>query len=118
MAWITRVRGLAAGQVREMRIDSPGEHESVIIDDPPTVNRIAEALRRTSPYSLNHEGIRQERRLTIHAVDGSAIPLRIGKGNSAHPDTVWIQEGVAVYQNPELYRVFEEVIPQLWDQKP
>lgn len=107
MRTVERLRGLSPGEIEEVRIERGGPGEAVVVRDGPTLAAIAEVLGETTPYSPNHEGIREPRKMTIRLVDGSTIEFSVGKGNRAHPETAWIQFGVEVYQNAGLRRLLQ-----------
>jgi hypothetical protein len=105
---VLRLTGLKEGDIVQARITLPEGGAERIISDRQTLARLATALHDTAPYSPNHEGIKLARELRIDLTGGNAISLRIGKGNRAYPNTIWMQLGVAVYQNPSLYPLLEE----------
>lgn len=107
MRKVERLRDLLPEEIEEVRIENPSNGNKVVIRDRAILDRVAKALRDTSPYSPNHEGISRTKQIQIRLVDGSAIDFRIGKGNRAQPKTVWIEFDVEVYQSPSLYPVLE-----------
>ena len=109
MRQVTRIRGLLPQEIQEVRIEDSSQGRKMVIRDGHTLALITKGLSDTSPYSPNHEGISLPRQMIIHLVDGSEINFRIGKGNRAHPETVWIEFGVKVYQNPSLYPVLQSL---------
>jgi|ERR1043166_1112751 hypothetical protein len=104
---IMRLRALQPDDVAELRL-SPraGARTASVVGAREALAIIVPSLRATTPYSPNHETIRQPWRLTIALRDGSSVALDLGDGNRAHPAFVWVQFGVAVYQNPELGEAF------------
>lgn len=112
---IEQIRGLDAKQVTEVYVESPDKETDLTVTDPSCIASIVESLRHTSPYSPNHERIDQPRHVVVHRTDGSEVRFQIGRGNRAHPNTVWIEFDIGPYQNPRLYRVLEQMMPSLWN---
>jgi hypothetical protein len=115
MRSVVRLRSVPPGEVTELRL-SQGSSVSpnTVITNREAVERIVRSLKSTTPYSPNHEGIKQPWRLTIAMRDGSSLNLNVGNGNRAHPSFVWIQFGVEVYQNAELRDAFLRASANLW----
>ncbi len=107
MRAVNRIRNLLPQEIQEVRIEDPGARKAIVIRDRQMVALVAKGLGDTSPYSPNSEHISEPRHLTIRLIDGSTIEFRVGKGNRAHAETVWIQFGVEVYQNESLYPVLQ-----------
>lgn len=109
MILLSHVRGLAGGDIRELQFTSfEKQDETIAVSKPTVVERIAQSLGDTTPYSPHHEGISHPWRLNVNLNDGSSITLHLGRGNRSNPETVWVQFGVEVYQNPSLRRVLAE----------
>lgn len=109
MRQVDRIRCLLPQEIQEVRIEGSSQGRKLVIRDGQTLALLAKGLGDTSPYSPNHESISLPRQMIIHLVDGSEINFRIGKGNQAHVETVWIEFGVEVYQNPSLYPVLQSL---------
>ena len=82
----------------------PNKDLSLLITNPNDLKIFAESLSVTTPYSPNHESIKEVRRVTVMMKSGGRFDFNIGKGNRANAETVWLEFGVKVYQNPALYR--------------
>lgn len=103
---LIRFENLKGSDLKEIRFTPLTDtHETTTVREPATLARIADSLRFTSPYSPNHEGIRNPVEMVLLLTDGSTISLSLGKGNRAHPETAWIGFGIEAYQNPQLSRV-------------
>jgi len=115
MRGVVRLRSLASDDVTELRLaQGSGGNTKTVINNRDAVERIVRSLKSTTPYSPNHEGIKQPWRLTIALRSGSSLDLNIGNGNRAHPSFVWIQFGVEVYQNTDLRAALLEASANLW----
>jgi hypothetical protein len=68
------------------------------------IRAILEALRKTYPYSPNHEGIRNAWQMRLRLQSGERLIFELGQGNRAHPDAAWITFDRCVYQNEKLNR--------------
>jgi hypothetical protein len=116
MVFMTEFRRLDAGQVRAVQFVRETETgETIQIEDPALIGRIVESLADTSPYSPNHERVALPWQCRIAMADGETLDFRVGLGNRCHRKTVWIEFGVEVYQNPELYRVLRDQDVNLWN---
>jgi hypothetical protein len=109
MALVTRFRGLKGDDLREIRfVPAEAGKQTVVVRDPSALAQIAATLHSTTPYSPNHESIRNAWEVTMVLTNGSTISCRVGKGNRAHPEMAWIQFDSEVYQNPKLPTVLAE----------
>jgi len=110
IAVVTRLRNLEPEDVLRISfIPRSGKEEVREVTDSSRVSAIVTALRSTSPYSPNHEGIREPWEFRVALQRNDPITCRIGNGNRTHGETVWIQFGVEVYQNPVFYGVLKEL---------
>jgi hypothetical protein len=114
MVLLTRFRGLESRSVQEIKLVQTGTDKTVLIEGTNACNQILHALAATTPYSPNHEGIRDSWVMTMVLVNGSTIRCRVGKGNSAHPETAWVEVHGNDYQNAELMQVLQRLEPGLW----
>ncbi len=107
MRTVNRLRTLLPQEIKEVRIEDHSHENALVIRDRETLGLIAKSLGDTSPYSPQRESISRPLSVTIRRIDGSTLNFRIGKGNRAHPNTVWIEFGLEVYQNPTLYPLLQ-----------
>lgn len=101
MVQVSEMRNLRADQVTAVVFPDSG----ISVTDRADIARITDALSSTTPYSPNHESIRDPRRMEIQLRGRPPIRVSLGKGNSAKADIVWVQFGVEVYMNAPLYKV-------------
>lgn len=104
MILLLKVRSLDPKKVSEVSLTSALAAQNIRVTESNVVANILSSLGYTSPYSPNHESIRQPWHVLITMRDGSSIQFSVGNGNRAHPESVWIEFGVEVYQNSQAFR--------------
>jgi hypothetical protein len=118
---IYQLRNLDAQQVLSFEFVplSPADSQSAVvrITSQDGIKAVVNALRKTTPYSPNHESIKEHWLARVRLKSGKKLEFYVGKGTGANPETAQIRIGVTVYQNPQLYQTLQTVIsPPLWPQ--
>ena len=114
MATIIRFRKLAGAELQAIEFTNLETKQKILIESPEARNRIVASLAHTTPYSPNHEGVRNAWEFSLRLKHGSVLRCVVGKGNRAHPEAAWISFGESVYQNADLMRVLKRDAPGLW----
>jgi len=110
MVTIVRLRTLDPAEVTYVRFaPADGRQPPAMIRDPQRISAIVRALHDLTPYSPNHESIRDASAVEI--VPRSGAPIRFSAGVSDRqesPTASWIEFGVDDYRSEALLRTLRE----------
>lgn len=114
---LSKIRNLEGKSVREIHLSSMNrkEKKTIIIDQKPVIDKISEALHHTSPYAPIRGWVYPLWQVTLLYVDETSATFQIDKGDQGKSETIFMEFDVELYQNPMLYKVFEEEKIKLWD---
>jgi hypothetical protein len=92
------------------------------VTDRAAIRRLVAALHATSPYSPNHEGIREPWLLNARTSDGGDVSVVLGRSSASSRTIGWVEfrlagevvRGSFDYQNPRIRPALEELGFRLW----